>query len=312
MSEGARAMKEKSLKVLWAVDPFSEDKAFQLKVAKALMAFTKGTALAIEPVSVLSPDQMRVPKAIFTDGKKDYRLHAEKTLVSWCKQLKGAKFLAPTLLVQESFSVSESAKTLIQYAKQTGAQLMGVGTHTRKPLHRFLFGSFAETLSLLSDVPTLIVPPRAESNLKVDRVLFPTDFTDKSQKAFRQILDLAKESKLKVAIFHKVQFELPPPLFGFEPVAIYKDFLAEDIAKKRELAEKWYQLAKQTGVTVEIVMDEKPGDPVPAILKAAKKQRCSVVALASESGSFSGFVLGSISRQLLRRSTIPVWVVHPH
>ncbi len=304
-------MNEKPMKVLWAVDPFGEDKAFQLKVARALMGFTKGTAVAIEPVCVLSPDQMRVPKAIFSDGKKDYRLHAEKTLVNWCKQLKGAAFVAPTLLVQESFSVGESAKTLIQYAKNTGASLIGVGTHTRKPLHRFFFGSFAETLSLISDVPTLIVPPRAEANLKVDRVLFPTDFSDKSQKAFTQILELAKERKLKVVLFHKIQFEPPPPLFGFEPVAIYKDFVAEDIVKKRAQADKWCQLAKQRGVNAELALDTKPGDPVPAILASAKKQRCSIIGLASESGSISGLLLGSISRQLLRKSPIPVWVVHP-
>jgi nucleotide-binding universal stress UspA family protein len=298
-------------RILWAVDSYAKDKAFQFKVAKTLVKLAKEHSAEIEPVCVLSPDQLRLPRKLFLGGAKEYRLQSEETLQKWVKTLKSPAVLAPRLLVQEDFSVKSSVKALVEYAKSSGAELIGVGTHSRKSLHRFFIGSFAESLLHASDVPVLVISPKVSPTFKPQRILFPTDFSDKSLKALQRLFPLASGLGSKVVLYHKVQFEVPPALYGFDPTALYQDFLLEDLATKRVTAERWVTLAAQSGVKVETAIDPKPGYAVEAILGAVKKQKCDWIAMASESGALAATVLGSISRQVVRHSSVPVWVIHP-
>jgi Universal stress protein family len=65
--------------------------------------------------------------------------------------------------------------------------LIAMGTHGRTGTLRLLMGSVAQRVFRHSRVPVLLVGPRVDSNscdAKIERVLFPTDFTSASRYAF--------------------------------------------------------------------------------------------------------------------------------
>jgi nucleotide-binding universal stress UspA family protein len=218
---------------------------------------------------------------------------------------------SPVFLAQPSFSTQSAIHALLDYADEREVELIAVGTHSKQALERFFVGSFAETLVLASVYPVFLVSPHNQQNLKKDRILFPTDFSEKSHIVFEKLLPTALEKHAKVVLFHKTPVEVPPPVFGFDPIPVYEVFLAQDKKEKEKLAETWREEAFRQGVEVEILFHDLPGYPVDAILSNALSQRCGMIALASESGATAATLLGSMSRQIMRHAPCPVWILHP-
>src|SRR5262249_39669163 len=151
---------------LWAIDPFS-DKTQQLRTAGFLKALTKGQDITIEPVTVLSPDQLKV--------SSELELEAVQTLKKWLKPVKVNGLTEPTVLISDSLSRRAAVEKLLEYAEKSQASLIAVGTHARKGVMRFLLGSFAETLILHSKTPLLIVNPKCKPMPAIKEILFATD-----------------------------------------------------------------------------------------------------------------------------------------
>jgi hypothetical protein len=116
-------MARKHFHVLWAVDATQEHKEIQMKTAQVLKALLKNLDAEVEPVTVLSPDQVLVPAAAFRKHSDDHRLQAEKILEGWSREAGFSHTLKPTLLVQYDFSISRSTGSLLSYAKEVGQTL---------------------------------------------------------------------------------------------------------------------------------------------------------------------------------------------
>lgn len=304
-------MNNSSERVLWAVDPFSKEEKLQVAAYKALSKLIVGSTTSIEPVGILSPDQLKVPLDHFRNKSKDYKLESEKRLNALVKSLKNPRLLSPTLLVQEFYSSDAATETLIRYAKQSGASLIAVGTHGRKGLGRFLLGSFAETLILKSDVPVLVVNPTVTPKKKISTILFPTDFSTVSREAFEKLLPVVKTLKARMHLYYKFEYLVPETMATMNFSPLYADFLKEDLKVRRETAEQWAKRAGEVGVKCAITLDEKPGYVVESVLKAAKKSEADLIAMASCSGSLATTLIGSVARKIVRSSNLPVWVIHP-
>jgi nucleotide-binding universal stress UspA family protein len=298
-------------KVIWAVDALSKDKKLQNATLKALLTLTKGTKSTIEPVSVVGPDQLRIPVSVFRQPEKDYRLDTEKNLQKWMASLKRPELVAPTLLVRDVMDELDDADTLLNYARTTGASLIGVGTHVNRGFKRFFIGSFAELLLLKSEIPVLAVNPATPALGKVKRILFPTDFSAGSRKAFEALLETAAGLKAKIVIYHKPDYLIPYTMVTFGAVPDYKAYLETDLKASAEEAGRWAETAKRAGVSAEVAIDRKAGYVDDAILAAAARLKVDLVAMASHSGRVGAALLGSNARKIVRSSRKPVWVIHP-
>lgn len=295
---------------IWAVDAFAKNKKLQMQVLQTLAKAIQGTGTKIEPVCVLSPDNLKIPAAAFQGQSKDYRLAAEKILHQWMQTLRIPNVETPTLLVQESFSLGSSVDTLLKHAKSKGAELIACGTTTKTGATRLLVGSYAETLAMRSPIPVLVVGPSAKTAAPPKKFLFATDYSDKSRQAFNQILPLAKVRKATILLYYKVEYAVPPAIYGFDPLPVYQEYWKQEVAQKKVLAKSWVELAKNAGVKAVAHFDEKSGFVAESVIKAAKKEGCGVIAVASESGAVAAALLGSVSRQVLRLSPLPVWILH--
>lgn len=307
---------KKVSKILWAIDPFLEEKEVIRSAAWCIRALVQSDSTSapvwIEPVYVWAnaPISSLIPNQDFLGNlQKDSQEDLGKILA----KIKIPGIQPFRLLPKPVFSVREAAQQLIAYAKQVGADLIVVSSHGRKGVKRLLLGSFAETLSLYSDIPLLIVHPNWKKMPALKTILFPTDFSVESKEAFVHVLDFAAKRKSKVILFHKMP-SLVYPDFGmaFSVNNFYEDAIEKEDVTAQVTANDWAELAKKAGVKVEILFDRSQGggSVSAAILKQAKKRE-AVIAMASHSGPVATVFLGSATRQVIRNSEQPVWVIHP-
>jgi nucleotide-binding universal stress UspA family protein len=142
-------------------------------------------------------------------------------------------------------------------------------------------------------------------------ILVPTDGSALSRKAVKKAVALAKKTGARVTGFHVA------PSYKFNIYAEYipPDFIVprEYEARQKKVAARHLEIIKKecgaTGVrcTTWSVCSDFPAD---AIVKAAKKSKCDLIAMASHGRSgFSKLLLGSETQKVLAGTSIAVLVL---
>ena len=141
-------------------------------------------------------------------------------------------------------------------------------------------------------------------------ILVPTDGSAPARRAIRQAVRLAKEQKARV-----VGFYVGPPW----QLPVYGEYMPPEVLSPKEHARAVKQAAarylgavKQAAAAAGVrarcyyVMAEHPYDE---IVKAARRNRCDLIAIASHGRrGISRLLLGSETSKVLAHSTIPVMV----
>ena len=298
------------MKVIWAVDPFAPDRKMQFTTFRILAEFTKALDSSIEPVAVLTPDQLRVPRSVFKQKRKAYQLEAETLLESWVRHLDHPRLSKPVLLLQDAFFARPSVDALLQYARRKNAGLIGLGTHAKPALAKLIVGSFAEAMVLKSSTPLLLVNPRSRVLSQIRRILFATDFSQASRKALLRLIPIAKKQRAEIIVYYKFDYVIMDTVAAMRLNPEYSHYLESDLQTKLIAGEHWAQIARDAGVKASLILDESPAFVSEGILKASQKNRTDIIALASRSGPVAAAFLGSVARQVVRSSQRPVWVIH--
>ena len=140
-------------------------------------------------------------------------------------------------------------------------------------------------------------------------ILVPVDGSKLSAKAVKTAVQLAKLTDAKVTLFYAapdfggIYYSESPLLAAHYTAASFRAAVTKHAQKI--LAEA----AKQANMEVETrhALSEFPYD---AIVKAAAKQRCDLIVMASHGRrGISGFLLGSETQKVLTHSKVPVLVV---
>ena len=297
-------------RIIWAVDADMEDKALFQKTVKTIRAWTRDSSVTIAPVYVLSPDQVCLPTEFFGEMHDELKTTGRGKLEKALEKISLPGLEPTTVIVSPNYSLRSAVHELVSHARNEGATLIVASTLSKKGVTRFLFGSFAETLVLQSDIPVLLISPKTQPVSKVSHILFPTDLSDKAREVFHTVLSLAADQKAKLTLFHKVEYlnSFSSPAFTPE---IYHKCLDQDLERRRVGLAKLAQLASGRGVAVDIVTNTSGSSIVESIVKTARRMKVDLIALASQTGPVTTALLGSVTRQLVRRSSAPVWVVHP-
>ena len=142
--------------------------------------------------------------------------------------------------------------------------------------------------------------------LKPTKILVPTDFSEYSDRALRQALDIARQYGAKVYILHVLREEM----YRFEELGNIADTwkIMEDsrLARARENLQK--QLGKfPQAKEVEVIADIRRGLHYEAILEEASQRAIDLIVIASlgQSG-IAKYLIGSVARNVLKGSKCPV------
>ncbi len=302
-------------KILWAVDAFHEKPQTQLRCFEAITKLFGKVPLSVQLVAMLKLGRYNPEKLEFQEKWHDLAESAQKRLHVLTKQIKHPALLPPRLIKLEGSSTAASAKEFLKFSLEEGAQLLVVSSHGRKGLDRYLLGSFAESLVLQSPIPVLVVNPnsKAKSVPRLKNILFPTDFSEGSYKAFARTVLLARALSLPVRLFHKVEYFYPEVAPAFFYPAVSGESVKEFRDSVKAEAEPWIRYGTKYGVKVSFELNNSSGRTLDEILAMAKKLGpATMIAVASQSNKAEALLLGSLTRQLLRTATCPVFVVHPN
>ncbi len=143
--------------------------------------------------------------------------------------------------------------------------------------------------------------------LKPTKILVPTDFSEYSDKALRQALDIALQYKAKVFVLHVVHEQITQCVYDYCLSAAEVQRAEEQLmAAAKQNLEK--QLAKVPAAKeVELTADVRKGIPSEEILNEEQEKGIDLIVIASlgQTG-LSKYLIGSIARNVLKGAKCPV------
>ncbi|MGE3262739.1 MAG: universal stress protein [Bacteriovoracia bacterium] len=294
--------------VVWAIDPFEGKNAERAPLAKFLTNWTKGKSPSILPFSVISPGGLRWPVPVSYDFGRDLKAYGIKSVKKNLGQLKMTQTATPEVEVRDNSSRRELVNDVLKFAKKRKAGFIAVNTKTTASKSPFKLGGFAEAIIEQSELPILAVGPNAEVSGGIKEILFPTDLTERSHKAFVKVLGTAKDFGASVhLLFVARNPAIPYAGMDFGAAATWvMESEALQREENRKVAEKWCREAKTMGVSCDYRMVKTFESTARAITKFAKSKHYDLIALASYRTTKTPALLGGTIRSVLASAETPV------
>ena len=305
-------MESTSQKIIWSIDPLLRTPEKTNKARKLLIALQKLSRVEVRPVSLITPDDLKVPLKIMAPWGEKIKALTEESIQPYLKSLNVKNKAEPHVIL--SASRKNSIEDLIRFAVKEKTDMILATTHDRKSIEKNRIGHFTNKLIEKSPLPVLTVRPNSKIPTRVSKILFPTDFSKASRKAYADVLQFARRYGAQVIIFHNIYEPVFPAaeLTGvmIESYDILKQY-AEDFKREQEsTSKKWIAEAKEEGVEAEYFSARAEFSLARAILNCAKKKKADMIALGVESHPVRRVVIGSALREVVANSSVPVLVLN--
>ncbi|UCC74496.1 MAG: universal stress protein [Gemmatimonadota bacterium] len=203
-----------------------------------------------------------------------------------------------------------AAGAILDYAAENEIDLVVMGTHGRRGLRRLLLGSVAEEVVRLAPCPVLTVPERQDgpsSPGQVECITVPVDFSEHAKLALTYAVHLADTYGAHLHLLHVVDEVVYPDFYP--PVMPSGGSITEEL-RDQSLERMKGLLAGIEGVEARADVHVRAGRAAPEIADFAKERGADLLVIASHGlTGISHMLLGSVTEQLVRRATCPVFTV---
>jgi len=231
----------------------------------------------------------------------------EKELKSLREALERAGLVVETM-VKTGIPVRE----ILRIEKEGDVSVIVIGSHGKSDLEEMFMGSVSEKVARKCEKPILIIKREIDqekgSNM-YNRILFPTDFSDVSQKALAYIKQLKACGSKEVVVLHII-----------DQSGLYTlDRHAADAGVFERWEKREKEQAAQSLMGIEKELKEcdfkvktliKIGIPLREILKTEEGEETSIVVIGSHGKTnLEEIFLGSVSEKVLKRCKNPVLLV---
>jgi nucleotide-binding universal stress UspA family protein len=211
---------------------------------------------------------------------------------------------ATTLLLE-----GPATQAILERARACSAGAIVVGTHGRTGVSRLAFGSVAEGILRLSDVPVFVVREAAVVAPALATILVACDGSEASIEAGRYALEFAHAEGAEVVFCTVVDpnvMRWSRAEYGYDPEQLMTT-VAQEAAR---LLEHTLGEAKNSGVPARSLL--RYGDTCEEILESARDANADLIVLGTHGRRGLGrLFLGSVAESVLRRSALPVCTVRP-
>lgn len=203
------------------------------------------------------------------------------------------------------------ARRIVELAEDEAVDLIVMPTHARTGFERLLVGSVTEKVSRLSKVPVLTIPPSDEpvEGLRIDRILFPTDFSGPADSALDEALEIADEFDADLLMLHVVTVgdgDPANPDWAF-PTIPPEHFDQVERAAEGELRSRGDRTPDRVEVATRLV---RGFDPATEIARVATEEKAGLIVMATHGHTgLLHALLGSTTGKVIRMAPCPVWAV---
>lgn len=198
---------------------------------------------------------------------------------------------------------------IVEAAGERDIDLIVIGTHGRTGLNRMLMGSVAEDVVRSAPCPVLTISGSSTGkppSTRISRILVPTDFSDGARLALTHARELALTYGARIDLFHVVEEVVYPSTYGIEPVELPTGEVIENV--ENALAD----LAREEIGIEHVVVEARTGYAPAAIRSYADETNADLVVIATHGRSgLDRLLMGSVTENIVRRASQPVFVVKP-
>ena len=222
-----------------------------------------------------------------------------------------ARVTAAGLSVSEHLEVGRAAASIASAADTLAVDLILIGTRGHTGFKHLMLGSVAEEVVRIATRPVLTIHPGDDQPIEpVERILFPTDFSEASDQALSAALRfLVGGTASKIFLLHT--YHVTPavvPVAGFGGAAA-----PAYVENAHELAstaahENAKRLARE-GLEVEVLVER--GDTAELTTELAAAKEVDLIALGTRGHSkLRQLLLGSTAERVVEHAPCPVLTVH--
>jgi nucleotide-binding universal stress UspA family protein len=196
------------------------------------------------------------------------------------------------------------APWLVGHAEEVEADLLVMGTQGHRGLQEAFVGSVAREVLRTAPCPVLttrqLADEQASTDVRVNRVVAPVDFSDPSRAAVRYAGRVASIYEVPTKLVHVVESPRIPSVYEVESPKLTSRVVK---ARAEQALDEWgAELLDGThGVTYVV----HQGDPAGCLLESTSKEDVLVMATRGLSG-LRRTMLGSVTEEVVRKAQGPV------
>lgn len=279
-------------KIVWAANPFDENPGMHASMLSLFRNLKMVRGLTVEPVYV---------------GTAENKRYATDQLRSRFSSRLPAMVLKPRIIESKSHSIRSAVEGLLKYCRANKVSAIAVATHARRGFPRLMMGSFAESLLLSSPIPLIFVNPHQKPPRSIKKILYPCDLTKGSRKGFVKAMGLAQELAASIEIFSSLNI-VHRAILQTEDIGgfSFPAWIDADAAEKS--ARSLVHAAKKSGIKAEFVHRASVDSVVDSILRELRRSGADILAISTQPIPKIPILIGSHTRQLVRRSALPIIV----
>lgn len=208
------------------------------------------------------------------------------------RDLPELKGLQPALVLAEGDFKTE----LLKVVSTADVDLVVAGTRGRTGLRKMLLGSVTEEICRGVVCPILTVGPEAApaADASFQRILFPTNLSELSQKAVPYIAMLAREFGASITVLHV----LPADEATTSDENALTEFVRENMARK---------FAALAGLHPEFVV--AMGDTAETVLRVAREKNAGLIAMGIRNAFRPGILRERTAYRIIAGAQCPVLTV---
>jgi len=217
--------------------------------------------------------------------------------------------------ISTSFTEGLADKAIVDYARDTDADLVVMGAKGVKGIETHLIGSVTKYVAIHSPKPVLIVKHPHKDTPGKCKVLFPTDGSDNSIAAGKFLLSLPLPDDTEVTLLNVVFSALSdiPERFSMEINNRIKNVVAStrewEFSESEKILEKGLKLLHTQFPKIE--KKTMFGDPPAEIINAAEEINADLIVLGTRGMRGIKGMIGSVSRYILNHTKYSVLIGKP-
>jgi len=142
----------------------------------------------------------------------------------------------------------------------------------------------------------------------IRRILFATDFSKASERAFEQAVEMAGDNGAELLIAHAYQPPAVAPTDAYLSAALYEQLDAKLQEAAAQQLERFVRSTRERGVASKALLLTGPAHE--AISEAVKKQRVDLIIMGTHGRTGPArFFLGSVAARVVSEAPCPVLTV---
>lgn len=223
--------------------------------------------------------------------------------------LESANALAIRAEIASSTSMlsGRAAEAIVTFAGVHRADTIVVGTRGKNGLERLFLGSTAWDVLRASAIPTIVVPPHAQSRAKSGYVLVALDDSERCKATLRFAMRFATVERARLVLCSIVETQDlndKAVTYGYDP----KPLLVELKAAAAKILDGHAAVVEAHGLAYEIAILD--GDAAPSLLEAARQYSVDAIVIGTHGRrGLERLFLGSVAEKVVREATVPVAVI---